>query len=156
MNVFPSRIRKTRRGSFVDFSRQLPPSPLPASRQVRRSGSGIWFGVSFPFGATRRRHPLPSKLRWHSRGVTPLMRLRCIDLGKSVTAKLNSARPSFDLRYCPRVYGFRQRQVRRKVTTPSFDSIARQLFPRFRLEIRARRCTPSAVIELVSSNTTIT
>lgn len=112
---------------------------VTASQASFRKRNLVWGFLSFRHGASPS-PATPSKLRWHSRGVTPLMRLRCIDLGKSVTAKLNSAHPSPDLRHCPRADGFRQRQVRRKVTTPSFDSIARQLFPRFRLEIRVRRC----------------
>lgn len=69
------------------------------------------------------------------------MRLRCIDPGKSVTAKLNSAHPRPSVSppdkkrrvECKERPTRVRRQVRRKVTiTPSIaDSIARQLFLRF-------------------------
>lgn len=94
--MFSPETCKSARG-IVRRSPGVVSAGPPASRTSRGVVPEAGSGLGFPFLSAA------AKLRWHSRGVTPLMRLRCIDPGKSVTAKLNSAHPRPS--HCPRAAG---------------------------------------------------
>lgn len=91
----------------------------------RRSGSGIWFGVSFPFGSRVAVEVKVALTRRNSTDAVTMYR----STGKSVTAKLNSAHPRPS--HCPRRGIVRQgRETTSDVSEgKDADSIARANYP---------------------------